>query len=103
KGVPPGQLMVNQRVDGWRVVERADLEHPLELVGKTAKGVDQVAQHNDTYSQSPGCPAGVEERATEHAQASREEEEAPLDQQGEPHPRPVDSRVADNKRVNPDP
>src|SRR5260370_41620089 len=37
--IPPGQVMVDQRVDGWRVVEWLDFNHPLQLVGEAAKGV----------------------------------------------------------------
>src|SRR5450759_5229300 len=77
-GIPPGQVMVDQRVDGRGVVERADLEHPLELVGEATKGVDQIAQHNDAHRCSPGCPAGIDEGPAEHAQTRREEEEGPL-------------------------
>ena len=66
-GIPPGQVMIDQRVNGWGVVERTDLEHPLELVGEAAKGVDQIAKHNDAYRCSPSCAAGIDEGAAEHA------------------------------------
>ena len=77
-GIPPGQLMVEEWIDGGRVVERRDVEHPAKLIRKAAKGVEQVTQRDDAQRCATSSATGVQEGAAQYADSRCEEEKGPL-------------------------